>query len=191
MKKKRIITMMLTVSIAIPLIAGCGVTSKLSKIDEINKTVEDAVILVKALSSSSEDSYQPSKEAVAEYEKIVDEVVALQAQVESYVANSYTSKEFWEKFNDKLEELYQKDLQSNPNAIPTRMADTPDGLVYMDQMTIPFAKELCDESEGDSGVIKSMANMFYYSFEDYFIELIEEEPGCAKYEFYAKLRETE
>jgi cysteinyl-tRNA synthetase len=185
MMKKKIVTLLFVVSAAMPLMVGCGAVSSVSS------KINDAVVTAKVLSNAYNDEYQLSEEDIAQYEQIVDEMVALQAQIKSYAENSYTSQEFWEKFNDELETLYQKDLATNPNAIPTRMADTPDGLEDSTVMSMTFAKELCDESENDVGYIKSMAELFYYSFEEYFVELIEEELGGAKYTIYYRVKEQE
>jgi hypothetical protein len=208
MRKRKFYSLFLTVTIAMPLITGCGAISKANEIistkNDIMRIVDEVVALseqidavTESLSVQNDTTQSDTIKSDTTQSDIIEngttENYAAQSDIEENDVDEnayYTSSEFIEKFTDELELLYQNDLNNGLEVTPTRMADTPDGLEYLYfDLTIPLDKKSCDPSDDSEGFIVFLANDFYYTFEDFFFEKLEDEQGYVKYDVYAIYRE--
>jgi hypothetical protein len=185
-KKKKFVVAMLVLSIPVSLMTGCGRTSisgmvtkavankVVNKATDIVDIVEDVVPAASALVSS--ELY------TNEYTEYVNEIK------EKYdFEDVYTPDEYFSLVNEELEKCYQEDLKSNKDATPTKQVySKTDDMENMGTMTFVLVKGLCEEVNSAS----STASFYYYAFDEYYLEILQESSGYLRLECYAKIRSS-
>jgi hypothetical protein len=178
-KGKKLIVAMFVLVIPTALITGCG---KASISGMVTSAVQDKIVDIV-------DEAIPAANAILARELYDNEFTEFVNETKSKYdfEDVYTTDEFLSLLKEEVENCYEKDLEVNKDATPTKQVySKTDDMVDCGTMTFILVKGLCEEVNP----ISSIASNNYYMFDEYYLEVIKESTGFLQCNCYAKIRSS-